>query len=87
MPGGYLDLRKDEVVPLWMGFGEGGEGLISPLDNIQRTTMGETEKKAALRKGYKEMDRIRASLRGRKFDGAGEVIRWRRKRAKQILKG
>lgn len=30
--------------------------------------------------GYKEMDRIRASLKGRQFDGAGEVARWRRRR-------
>jgi len=30
--------------------------------------------------GYKEMDRIRASLKGREFDGAGEVARWRRRR-------
>jgi len=49
--------------------------------------MEETEKKAAPRKGYKEMDRIRETLRGRKFDGAGEVMSWRRRRAKQIQKG
>jgi hypothetical protein len=30
--------------------------------------------------GYREMDRIRASLKGREFDGAGEVARWRRRR-------
>ncbi len=80
-------MRVDAGVPLWMGFGKGGEGLISPLENIQRTAMDRTEKKAAPGKGYKEMDRIRESLWGRKFDGAGEAIRWRRKRAKQILKG
>jgi len=30
--------------------------------------------------GYKEMDQIRSSLKGRDFDGAGEVARWRRRR-------
>ena len=30
--------------------------------------------------GYKEMDRIRESLKDREFDGAGEVARWRRRR-------
>jgi hypothetical protein len=49
--------------------------------------MEEIEKKAALRKGYNEMDRIRASLRGRKFDGAGEVIRWRRLRTEKFQRG
>ena len=30
--------------------------------------------------GYREMDRFRSSLKGREFDGAGEVARWRRRR-------
>ena len=30
--------------------------------------------------GYREMDKMRASLKGREFDGAGEVARWRRRR-------